>query len=231
MNYEIKLPAIAGDIIPISAIARAMALRDATAGGPGGLRATYDGRSASYEAMLLKHVRSDSLAVCDHVGDCGKADDIVAQRVTDGMPVALCPDLREVDVDTTWLCNLFVKLKQLNDWASRRGDAFTVSHEDVPWVEAAHHVSRDGVSHFDVRHRGTSGADAPNAEPVPAVVPTGTGTKWTADRLAELSAYRDKHGTKAAAEHFGVSRARVRALLPIGEPPPKGFSAFTHRPK
>lgn len=178
MNYEIKLPAIAGDIIPISAVARAMALRDATAGGPGGLRATYDGRCAGYEAMLLKHVRSDSLAVCDDVGDCGKACDIVARRVADGSSVALLPDLRQVDEDTTWLMNLFVKLVHLNDWASRRGDAFTVSHEGVSWVEAAHHVTRDGVSHFDVRHRGTPSGVTP-AETVRGVVAAAKTSKAT----------------------------------------------------
>lgn len=66
------------------------------------------------------------------------------------------------------------------------------------------------------------------AEPVP---PEATGKKWTADRLADLSAYRGKHGTKRAAEHFGITAARVRALLPTGKPAPKGYSAFTHRPK
>jgi hypothetical protein len=66
------------------------------------------------------------------------------------------------------------------------------------------------------------------AEPV---LPKGTGKKWTADRLADLSAYRDKHGTNGAAEHFGISAARVRALLPTGKPATKGYSAFTHRPK
>lgn len=69
------------------------------------------------------------------------------------------------------------------------------------------------------------------AERVSAVVATVTRKKWTADRLAELSAYRDKHGTTAAAAHFGVTTTRVRALLPTGKPATKGYSAFTHRLK
>jgi hypothetical protein len=75
------------------------------------------------------------------------------------------------------------------------------------------------------------GAVVTGTEPAPTVVATVTKKKWTADRLEELSAYRDKHGTKAAAEHFGVTTSRVRELLPTGKPATKGYSAFTHRPK
>jgi hypothetical protein len=42
----------------------------------------------------------------------------------------------------------------------------------------------------------------------------GTSKKWTSEMLQELSAYRDEHGTRAAAKHFGISDARVRQLLP-----------------
>jgi hypothetical protein len=38
--------------------------------------------------------------------------------------------------------------------------------------------------------------------------------RWTPEKLAELQAFRDEHGTKAAAEKFGVSAARIRQLLP-----------------
>lgn len=49
--------------------------------------------------------------------------------------------------------------------------------------------------------------------------PTSTSTLavvslWTADRLSALAVYRAAHGTKAAAEHFRISSARVRELLP-----------------
>lgn len=39
----------------------------------------------------------------------------------------------------------------------------------------------------------------------------------------------DKQGTKKAAEHFGISGARIRQLLPSDKPKQKGYSAFTHR--
>lgn len=55
------------------------------------------------------------------------------------------------------------------------------------------------------------------------------GKEWTPGRLAELKTYREQHGTKAAAEKYGISTARIRTLLPSGKPRPQGYSAFTHR--
>ncbi|MCL6555003.1 MAG: hypothetical protein K6T56_01430 [Burkholderiales bacterium] len=49
--------------------------------------------------------------------------------------------------------------------------------------------------------------------------------KWTPEKLAELRAFRDEHGTKAAAKKFGISEARVRQLLPK-EPPSQIASAL-----
>jgi hypothetical protein len=43
--------------------------------------------------------------------------------------------------------------------------------------------------------------------------------KWTPEKLAELRAFRDEHGTKAAAKKFGISEARIRQLLPNEKPP------------
>ena len=57
--------------------------------------------------------------------------------------------------------------------------------------------------------------------------------RWTPEKLAELSTYRDKHGIAAAAAHYGVSQQRIRALLPRGNTTDKGmgYSVFKHRPK
>jgi hypothetical protein len=58
------------------------------------------------------------------------------------------------------------------------------------------------------------------------------GKRWTAENLEELKQYRRKHGTKEAAKAFGISTARVRALLPIPEAqkqmPARLPSVFTH---
>ena len=67
-------------------------------------------------------------------------------------------------------------------------------------------------------------ADSASSEP-------SNGRVWTPEKLAEVQAYRGAHGTKAAAEHFKVSEQLIRRKLPSKKPTPKGYSAFTHRPK
>lgn len=77
----------------------------------------------------------------------------------------------------------------------------------------------------------TAAPEVTAAVPVSSVPANGTAKRWDAVRLSILSAYRDAHGTKAAAEHFDISPARVRVLLPSDKPATKGFSAFAYRPK
>jgi hypothetical protein len=55
--------------------------------------------------------------------------------------------------------------------------------------------------------------------------------RWTPERLKELSEFRERHGTKKAAEHFGIAQARVRQLLPKKPAASPASSAFTYRPK
>jgi hypothetical protein len=50
--------------------------------------------------------------------------------------------------------------------------------------------------------------------------------EWTDEELAELRAFRDEHGTKAAAKKFGISEARIRQLLPTEKPPRKSHLAL-----
>lgn len=59
----------------------------------------------------------------------------------------------------------------------------------------------------------------------------GKDIRWTPERLGKLKAYREKHGTKKAAEYFGITEARVRKLLPREKPKQRGYSAFTQSPK
>lgn len=58
--------------------------------------------------------------------------------------------------------------------------------------------------------------------------PPARGTSWTPERLAELKAYRERKGTKAAALHFGISEALIRKKLPGKKSAPGGFSGFKH---
>ncbi len=74
------------------------------------------------------------------------------------------------------------------------------------------------------------------AAPAPVVADSasnaaGNGKVWTPEKLAEVQAYREKYGTKKAAEHFKVSASLIRQKLPSKKPQPKGYSAFTHRIK
>lgn len=43
------------------------------------------------------------------------------------------------------------------------------------------------------------------------------GSPWTDDDLKRLAQYRKTHGTKAAAQEFGISQSRVRQLLPTNK--------------
>ncbi len=69
------------------------------------------------------------------------------------------------------------------------------------------------------------------ADSAPGGVELVTGKRWTPENLAELKSYREKHGTKKAAEHFCISESLIRQKLPSEKPQPKGYSAFTHRIK
>jgi hypothetical protein len=76
--------------------------------------------------------------------------------------------------------------------------------------------------------------EIPSAAPEVAVgtssdVAIASSKRWTPELLAELKAYRYKHGTKQAAAHYGISASLVRQKLPGEKPKTKGYSAFTHR--
>lgn len=99
-----------------------------------------------------------------------------------------------------------------------------------------HRLHADCVARFGCTDKGMR--DAANWLLAQAAAPIqkpewgiGSGKKWTAERLESLRTYRAKHGTTKAAEWAGISPSRLRALLPRDEPPPKGYSAFTHRTK
>jgi hypothetical protein len=55
--------------------------------------------------------------------------------------------------------------------------------------------------------------------------------RWTSEFLEEVRAYREQHGTKSAAEKYGVSESLIRRKLPSDKPRQQGYSAFTHRAK
>jgi len=100
-------------------------------------------------------------------------------------------------------------------WLGSQGE--TPSEHVAAWLEAT---------------GGAAKPAPPTAAPAPAIADRpAAASRWTPDRLEELRAYREAHGTTKAAEWAGVSPARVRALLPGDKPQPKGYSAFSPRLK
>lgn len=104
-------------------------------------------------------------------------------------------------------------------------DSYTISRDELARLADLHGLT------LEVGPDQSSAASDPPPPDSDVPLSTGTPNRWTAYRMAELSAYRATHGTKAAAEHFGVSATRVRQLLPSEKPAPKGYSAFNSRQK
>nr|WP_316640821.1 hypothetical protein [uncultured Roseateles sp.] len=74
---------------------------------------------------------------------------------------------------------------------------------------------------------------APVPQPVTAVSRT-KGQVWTPEELDELRRHKDKNGTKSAAEKYGMSEARVRALIPNKKAAPvtsHPLNTWVHRAK
>lgn len=53
-----------------------------------------------------------------------------------------------------------------------------------------------------------------------------TGQIWTSEYTEKVRKYRELHGTKATAEHFNISGARIRQKLPNPSAGIKSFSIF-----
>jgi hypothetical protein len=163
MEYKLKLPAIAGDIVPLSTVASAMAHRDATAGGTPFNKPTFDGRLTQYILALLEDVRSGRLAVCNGVGapmdvdpntgatdHFGYAEKYVTEPDWEKLRLENPPigngvlgpvydfshnDFGPKEIDKTKPIILWLtKLKALNEWAETRGDSFTILH-DGGWID------------------------------------------------------------------------------------------------
>ena len=63
----------------------------------------------------------------------------------------------------------------------------------------------------------------------PAPIPpttSGDRKRWTPEQLDDLRMYREQHGTEKAADYFGISTSRVRALLPGDTTAKKPYSVF-----
>lgn len=131
-----------------------------------------------------------------------------------------------VDLDHTKPGN-----RPLMDWMRAAAGAGRRIH---PW---AHRYAKHHGLYGPEKEPAPAPVEAPaapatdTAPPAPVVTDSAStvpGKVWTPEKLAEMKAYREKHGTKKAAVHYQVSESRIRKLLPSDKPKPKGYSVFMH---
>jgi hypothetical protein len=182
MEYRLKLAAPHGDIIPLSIVAIAKALRDATAGGTPYHEPTFKGRLTGYILDLLEEVRSGRLKVCDEVGRPLAVDP--TEPISYAMRYVNEPDwekLRRENPpvgDGVWNFshidfgpqeldkerpNIYwrAKLNMLNEWAERRGDIFVISHEGVGWFDERGYVLPTNRDLYDTKQCGVDPGPSP----------------------------------------------------------------------
>ena len=164
MKYEIKLPAISGDIVPLCMVADAKAHARATAGGTPFHRPTFNRSLSGFADDLLREAELGRLQVCNAWGTPGDVDALIEKAACEGtlmearsyvqepdwerlhrenLPVA--PGVWDLthldlgptipDMTSTRSSALYTHLKALNEWAATRGDEFTISHGGVEWVD------------------------------------------------------------------------------------------------
>lgn len=287
MNYTLKVAAISGEIVPLMAVAHAMALRDATAGGTPFHKPMYDGRYQGYIRDLLDEVRSGRLEVCNHYGSPIAVDPNVESTAHFGYPtcyqkepdwkalrkktpavdldweairrdwkIVRLPGLNEPDwkklqakwdslrdalpntrrwkvlsrywrelllalspLDLDWQHGFWnfslidlgpkmvdkdrpnnfwcAKLHLLNQWAGKRGDSFTISHDGVGWIDERGYIV---LANQKVGRQSKGNNKSPNAK-VPKV--------WKQDKdplpsLSEIQPHK-YYPTSQAAKFLGVS--------------------------
>ena len=122
-----------------------------------------------------------------------------------------------------------------SDFLGVRRFRFRETGFPYPWSFAALVYARMVGDEQLIEHYQTP-EPAPEREPADSTAgpldgSVSNGKKWTPEKLDEVAAFRKKHGTKKAAEHFKVSEQLIRQKLPSAKPKPKGYSAFTHRTK
>lgn len=126
MEFEVRVPAVYGDAIPLIRVAEAMAVPEAMAGRVAPHPKLLSMRMREFGSVLLGAARSGTLPVCDYLGSPGSPDEIV-RRLVDQTGIEAGDD----DLITS-LMHLRAKLPALNTWAAPRHDRFRLV-SDLPW--------------------------------------------------------------------------------------------------
>jgi len=174
MKYELKLPAICGDIAPLCMVAHAKALARATAGGTPFHRPTFNRSLSGFADDLLREAEFGRLQVCNALGTPSDVEALIEEAVRKGTLIEARSYVREPDweklhrenlpiapgvwdfthldlgptipdVTSTRSSALHTHLKALNEWAATRGDEFTISHGGVEWVDERGLLSGDAL--------------------------------------------------------------------------------------
>lgn len=212
MKYELKLAAIRGEIVPLNAVAEAMALRDATAGGTPYHEPTFKGRRSAYIFDLLAEVRSGHLKVCDETGNLFAVNETIKATGHSGFALQSVnkPDWDKfrtenpLHADDTWHLSRMdlslvendkdnpdiywlVTLKMLNEWAEKRGHSFAISTDGVGWYDERGYVL---PSNQDTAQDGNDPQSKPNTTTAEL---TSNGWRVSARRIGKKMVKRYKN--------------------------------------
>ena len=210
MKFTLNIPA-AVDAVPLSVVSDAMARRDATDNGTLPLHGPTLIESTQRRSMqLVSAAKNGTLVVCNDEGVVTSANDLIAAVGFSGEPQSAdtqsfsqksVSQLSEVDI-------LFVKRKHLNDWAGKNGDELLITDMPVQVVEFGPKNEKGEFAYRGWVGLPIAAAQVESAQPHANGVP---GKLVTPEKIAEVQAYRNKHGATKAAKHFKVSRSLVNA--------------------
>ena len=121
----------------IFGVAHAKALHFATLGGSSLHEPSYEGRLRVYIRDLVADANAGKLGVCSQHGKIGSVEEVLAEAKEHMVEPLDDPDM-------TIALNVWVSLRQLNDWAALTGDLFTISH-DALWLDERGWMNVHGV--------------------------------------------------------------------------------------
>jgi len=135
MQYELRLSAPNFDVLPLVAIADAVARAAATAGDTPFHKPTHQGKFRKLLEWVVGDAREGKLVVTDQDGRPGTFDEVIQRANSDGTysEVLSGPSSTDVDLNMTHALCIYTTLSSLNKWARERGDEFSISR--VGWID------------------------------------------------------------------------------------------------
>ncbi|WP_291981812.1 hypothetical protein [Candidatus Accumulibacter sp. ACC005] len=135
MQYELRLAAPSLDVLPLVAIAEAVARAAATAGDTPFHKPTYQGKFRKLLEWVVSDAREGQLVVTDQDGKPGTFNEVIQRANDDGTysEVLSGPSSTDVDLSMTHALCIYTTLSSLNEWARERGDEFSISR--VGWID------------------------------------------------------------------------------------------------